>query len=150
MQTRQLVITLATIALVALSGCTGKDGKTGDDQDTLAEQPKPAVDAEPIAARPAVSPDLALYPMPKKLPGQERIVGPIANLPHDWNNGALGDLLYATVNDTMVVTVCSVSINCCTERLAASVRKLSNIQNENEKEGVLEKVSEFVFGSHIV
>ncbi len=121
MKTRQLVIVLATLALVAQSGCLGKSGQRGNAQDTTAALPKIAVDTEPIAARPAVSPDLALYPMPKKLPGQDRIAGPIVNQPHDWNEGVLGDLLFTSVNDTLVVTVCAVSINCCTERLAAGV-----------------------------
>ncbi len=56
------------------------------------------------------------------MPGSERIAGPIANRPHGWNQGALGDLLFAAAGDTLVVTVCAISINCCTERLAAAVR----------------------------
>lgn len=128
MEMRRLVVLSVTLSLAVMvsSGCTGRDGQAGDGQDTAAGQSETAANTKPspmpAQGRVLVSPDLANYPMPATLPGQDRVPGPIVNKPRDWGGGESGDLLVASVNDTLVVTVFAMRINCCTERLAAAVK----------------------------
>ncbi|MBU0740780.1 hypothetical protein KKG45_01845 [bacterium] len=78
-----------------------------------------------IAAReaPHANPDLKHFPMPDVLPGQELVVGAAEIMP-EIQKPATGGVCPVTVTvrgDTTEVTILSMSINCCTERVRPSV-----------------------------
>lgn len=102
---------------LALQGCAGGTNSTADE----AEKETQTATSEVAADRTPPALDLAGYPMPADLPGQDRVQGLVRSEPHDPARGASGRLVFATAGDTLLVTVCDLSVNCCTERLAAAL-----------------------------
>lgn len=115
-----VVQTMSRIGLLLLLvlmpvACTSQDDQPRGETTAGQESEPPAEDAVVQVSR-----DLAHYPMPSSLTGSSHTPGAISSLPHDPAKGAIGALVFATIADTLKVTVCGVNTNCCTERMATS------------------------------
>ncbi len=80
---------------------------------------------EDVAAdeTPAVNPDLVHFPMPDVLPGQDLVQGETEIMP-EIRKPATGGVCPVAVTvdgDTTEVTILSMSVNCCTQRIRPSV-----------------------------
>jgi len=117
---RHLGAVLAVLSILAcalwIAGCkdTQREGENTE------ESAAAAIDTPPA---PADSPDLRHYPMPDVLPGQDLLVGEAEIMP-EIETPATGGVCPVTVTvdgDTTEVTILSMRINCCTERVRPSV-----------------------------
>ena len=109
------------VVCLLLAGCAGQDGAA--ENHTAASRPDTATAAAAaqVPAPERHSADLAGYPMPSELSGAERLPGVITHTSADRTLGNAGTLVFGAAGDTLLVTACGVSLNCCTERLAASL-----------------------------
>ncbi len=135
MKTEQrLLACAALLALVcALGAC--KDDETSQDRTPVAEAdaPAPPVDAVPAPGddpRPApASPDLAFYPMPETLPGEELVAGRVSVRPQVQVPERGGECpldVRSDGNRTMIMAL-SKTVNCCTDSIRASVEREGDV-----------------------
>jgi hypothetical protein len=113
-QAGRLVLMMLIVAVMPVA-CTSNDDEpasgTASRQETV--QPQETLTVQQ-------SRDLAGYPMPANLVGQERLPGVVGFQTRDPAKGSPGTLFFSTVDDTLLVTVCSMNVNCCTQKIEPS------------------------------
>ncbi len=72
------------------------------------------------ARPPAKSSDLSNYPRPAQTSGGEYLPGRVEDLRRDPERGEAGKLVFSSAEDTLLVMLCGMRVNCCTEKLRAS------------------------------
>jgi hypothetical protein len=122
--TTRLTGLILLIMLVVLAGCKDSEvnGETGEAAVAEAEEVigEEGVDV-PVAHSPTA--DLAFYPMPADLPGQEMVVGDVRIAPEIQKPTTGGDcpVRVSHAGETIKVTILSMTLNCCTEGIKPSV-----------------------------
>lgn len=130
--TRKLIAGAALLALVlALGSCKDAEvnGETaGAESATVAVAQDPSSAGDVAPATPASS-DLAFYPMPETLPGEELVVGGVALRPQIQapERGGECPLRVSSDGTRTKIMVLSKTVNCCTDSIRASVERVGDI-----------------------
>ena len=106
---------LLLVAGLAVSACAGNE-QTAQGGQPSRETPEVVKASKPVPQ----SLDLANFPRPVTVPGEEHFPGGVKRLPRESDLGPAGSIVFSSRSDTLVVTLCGVNLNCCTESLRAS------------------------------
>jgi hypothetical protein len=112
-----LTIHAAVAAILTLClGCVGAEQSA----DLAAQQPPADTASETATDRPAGA-DLAGFPMPVTLAGEEHVVGPIRHTAEGVDQHRTCAVRLQRDADQLAVAVTGLLVNCCTETLRAAV-----------------------------
>ncbi len=114
---------LAVFAMLLCMGCATAENTTDQEAEAVADQTA-TVPANVVPPATLYSADLAGFPMPDTLPGEDYVVGEIHHSTKYVNQQGFFSVAFRDENDAVIVNINGLEVNCCTESLRAAITEV--------------------------